>query len=156
MATRTPNPQRVKIHRTYTIEEAASLLSVHRNTVRNWIKDGLPLVDDERPLLILGFELARYLKQKRKRRKRPCGPGELYCFRCRAPRKAAGKRAKLVPRTDTLGALVATCAVCQTQMNRQVNISNLRAVRGDLDISIEEGPLRIGEAKSPILNCDQT
>src|SRR6516162_8070923 len=34
------NPRRVKIHRTYTVEEAARLFGVHKNTVRTWLKTG--------------------------------------------------------------------------------------------------------------------
>ena len=33
------NPNRAKIHRNYTVGEVASLLNIHKNTVRAWIKD---------------------------------------------------------------------------------------------------------------------
>jgi hypothetical protein len=39
---RLPNPRRAKIHRNYTVAEIATLYTVHRNTVREWIKHGLP------------------------------------------------------------------------------------------------------------------
>ena len=45
MGARRPNPKLAKIHRTYTVEEVARLYDVHRNTVRQWIKDGLPSMD---------------------------------------------------------------------------------------------------------------
>ena len=32
------NPRRVKIHRSYTVEEVAMLFRVHKNTVRAWLK----------------------------------------------------------------------------------------------------------------------
>ena len=48
------NARRVKIHRSYAVDEAARLLGVHKNTVRSWIKRGLPTVDNRRPILILG------------------------------------------------------------------------------------------------------
>ena len=32
------NPRRVKLHRNYTVGEAAMLLDVHKNTVRSWLK----------------------------------------------------------------------------------------------------------------------
>jgi len=37
-----PNHRLVKIHRIYTVEDAACCLAVHKNTVRRWIKAGLP------------------------------------------------------------------------------------------------------------------
>ena len=61
MAKRHSNPRLVKIHRSYTVEEAANLLAVHKSTVREWIKRGLPTSDDRRPTIILGRELAAFL-----------------------------------------------------------------------------------------------
>ena len=60
------NPNLVKIHRNYTVEEVANLFSVHKNTVRLWVKDGLATNDDKRPMLILGSDLKSYLQAKRK------------------------------------------------------------------------------------------
>lgn len=48
------NPRRAKLHRSYTAFELAELLDVHKNTVRQWIKAGLPVVDGARPALICG------------------------------------------------------------------------------------------------------
>ena len=38
MGKRHPNPRLIKIHRSYTVEEIAAVLGVHRNTVRQWIR----------------------------------------------------------------------------------------------------------------------
>jgi len=51
-----PNYRRVKTHRSYTVEEIASLLDLHKNSVRTWVKAGLPTCDGQRPMLILGSE----------------------------------------------------------------------------------------------------
>ena len=40
-----PNPNLAKIHRNYTVEEVADLFSVHKNTVRLWVKNGLATND---------------------------------------------------------------------------------------------------------------
>jgi hypothetical protein len=47
--------QRVKLHRSYSVEQAAQGLNVHKNTARRWIKDGLPTVGGRGQTLILGF-----------------------------------------------------------------------------------------------------
>jgi hypothetical protein len=83
VAQRRPNPRLAKIHRSYTVEEAARLLGVYKGTVRQWIKQGLSTCDDRRPLLILGGDLRDFLVKKRTQNKRPCKPGEVYCVRCR-------------------------------------------------------------------------
>ena len=54
MGRRHANPRLVKLHRNYTVEEIARLFGLHKNTVRNWLKEGLALIDGQRPMLILG------------------------------------------------------------------------------------------------------
>jgi len=42
------NPNRVKVHYSYTATELAKRLGVHKNTIRNWTRNGLrPLVADQ-------------------------------------------------------------------------------------------------------------
>jgi hypothetical protein len=107
MRKRHPNPRLVKIHRNYTVEEIASLFRIHKNTARAWVKDGLPTCDGKRPVLILGRDLALYLKARRTKNKRPCQPGEIYCVRCRAVKAPAGDLAEYQSITDTSGNLMA-------------------------------------------------
>jgi excisionase family DNA binding protein len=68
MGKRHPNYRRVKIHRSYAVEQAARRLGVHKNTVRAWIKVGLPTIDDRRPILILGSDLIAFLRARRARK----------------------------------------------------------------------------------------
>src|SRR5216683_7791116 len=87
MGARHPNPRLVKIHRNYTVEEIALRFGVHKNTVREWVKRGLPTVaDKKRPMLILGADLAAFLQARRAKNKRTCQAGEIYCVRCRSPK----------------------------------------------------------------------
>jgi surfactin synthase thioesterase subunit len=93
MATRHPNYRLAKIHHNYMMQEIAKLFGVHRNTVREWVKRGLPTLDRKRPMLILGRDLAAFLKARRLKNKRKCQPGEIYCVRCRTPKNPAGDMA---------------------------------------------------------------
>lgn len=56
--------QKVKSNQTYTVEEAADVLTVTQQTVRTWIKAGLPALCARRPLLILGFEMRIFLQAR--------------------------------------------------------------------------------------------
>jgi hypothetical protein len=99
----------------------------------------LPVLDDKRPMLILGPELAVFLKTRRIKNKQSCQPGEMYCFRCRAPKMAAGDMADYLPQTEKLGMLKAICPDCHTMMNRRVSIAKLGQVRGKLAITFPLG-----------------
>src|SRR6478735_5376453 len=46
---RRANGRRVKIHLSYSIEEAARCVGVHKNTVRRWLSSGLSAIDARRP-----------------------------------------------------------------------------------------------------------
>jgi hypothetical protein len=154
MGTRRPNPRLAKIHRNYTVEEVAHLYDIHRNTVREWIKRGLMTVHDKRPTLILGRDLAAFLKAKRVKNKRPCRPGELYCVRCRVPKIPAGNMADYQPITETLGNLIGICPDCDLMMYRRVNLTKLEQVRGSLDITITQARRHIVEIDQPSVNSD--
>jgi hypothetical protein len=138
MRRRRPNHRLVKIHRNYTVEETSRLLGIHKNTVRTWINAGLPVCDDMRPQLILGRELVSFLQSRRAKKKRPCAPGEMYCFRCRVPRTPAGEMADFVQKTDALGNLVGICPQCSAMMYRRASVAKLPAIREKLDITIVE------------------
>jgi hypothetical protein len=154
MGKRHPNHRRVKIHRSYTVEEIARMLSAHKNTVRAWVKAGLPTCDEKRPMLILGQHLASFLQSRRARYKQTCRPGEIYCVRCRGPKAPAGEMADYVPLTKIIGNLVAICPDCSSIMNRRVNLAKLAQVRGKMDIKFPQALQRIGESNRPSVNSD--
>jgi hypothetical protein len=147
MRKRYPNHRRVKIHRSYTVEEIASLLTTHKNTVRAWMKAGLSTCDTKRPMLISGHQLAAFLKARRAKDKHPCQPGEIYCVRCRAPKVPAGDMADYLPVTEKLGNLKGICPDCNSIMNRRVSLNKLESVRGKMDIRFTQAVRRLSESK---------
>jgi hypothetical protein len=80
MKKRLYNPKRAKTKRNYTVGEIADLYDVHKITVRAWIKAGLPTLNDQRPMLILGGDLAAFHQARRAKNKQKCKPGEMYCL----------------------------------------------------------------------------
>ena len=154
MRKRRPNYRLVKIHRNYTVEEAARLLGTHKNTVRTWVKAGLPTCDSTRPTLILGRELAAYLQARRTKNKRPCQPGEIYCVRCRAPKRPAGDMAEYQPTSPSLGNLIGICPNCEGMIYRRANRAKLPEIRGNLDITFSEAERRVSESEPSSVNSD--
>ena len=154
MGKRYPNPRLVKIHRSYTVEEIARLLGKHKNTVHNWVKEGLATIDDRRPMLILGPDLVEFIKKRRAKNKQSCKPGQLYCVRCRAPKFPWGNMADYEPVTEKFGNLTAICPDCELNINRRVSLARIWEVCGNLDISFPKELRHIVERTKPSVNSD--
>ena len=154
MKKRLHNPNLAKIHRSYTVEEAADLYGVYKGTVRAWIKAGLPVLNDKRPMLILGSCLNAFHQARRTKNKQKCQPGEIYCVRCRAPKAPAGNMADYRIITEKIGNLVAICPDCDKIINRRVSLAKLELVSGNLDISMPQALQRLTDSNQPSVNSD--
>ena len=146
MGSRRHNPRRAKSHFSYTLAETAELYDVHRQTVRHWLKSGLEPLDNRRPVLIHGAELNRFHSERRTARKRPCGPGQLYCLGCKEPRHPAGSVADYVPGSGTSGVLIGICPECESLMRQNVNAARLRTFQALLSVTTRPDAEPIGES----------
>ena len=135
---RHPNPNLAKIHYSYTVEEVAGLFAVYKGTVRNWVKIGLQAINDIRPMLIHGQDLRAFLQAQRVKNKRKCQLGEMYCFKCRAPKAPAIGMVDYEPKTATMGNLIGMCPDCGTIMNRRASMAKLEQFRGHMDITLPQ------------------
>ena len=132
------NPKRAKVNRSYTVAEVARLYGVHHQTVRNWLKAGLPALTETRPHLILGRALGEFLSARRKQAKQPCGVGQLYCVRCRVPRCPAGDMLDYMPVTLLRGNLQGICPTCDALMNRRVRLAKIEVVKGRCEVAFPQ------------------
>ena len=122
--------------------------------MRNWVKNSLAIIDNKRPMLMLGNDLVKFLQKRRTKNKQTCKPGELYCVRCRVPRPAAEDMAEYSPVNEKTGNLVAICPACDAIMNRRVNLAKIGEVSGDIDITFPEDLRHIVKRAGPSVNSD--
>lgn len=139
------NPRLVKIHRSYTVHDAARRLNVGRRTVWRWIKAGMKCCDDQRPYLIRGQDMRDFLQSRQTARRRTCQPGQIYCVACREPVTPWGNMVDYLPRTEVAGDLVGLCPQCERQIFRRVNVARMSEIRGDLEVTIPKAGARIGD-----------
>lgn len=131
-----PDRRHVRIRRTYSVPEVAALLEVHINTVRRWMKNGLASIDGRSPTLIHGAELRRYLEVRAKGRKQECGPDEMYCLSCRAPRRPILGSVHVADLNDKTVRLNGACCSCGGKICRAGSASRLQ------EYSASFGPLQ--------------
>jgi excisionase family DNA binding protein len=133
----------IKLHRTYTVEEAAIVTGCAKGTIRRWIRAGaLPALTDQKPHLILGGDLLDYLKARAARGPR-LKPHECYCLKCRAPREPALGMAEYKYLTPTTGNLRALCSTCTTLMHKAVGLDTLRSLVSVLDVTMPQATKHI-------------
>ncbi len=124
-----PNSRAIRAARTYTIEEAAIVLSVSVGTVRAWVKAGLPIMSKARPYLILGDALRSFLDARRSSGKARLQPDQLYCLRCKAGRRPAGLLVDVFPKNPKTARLFGFCEVCGGNCNRMISLSQIDEIR---------------------------
>jgi hypothetical protein len=120
---------RVKANRSYTVEELADTAGVTPQTVRNWIKQGLPALTEQRPFLVLGWACKEFLARATSARRRPLELGEFFCLGCKCPRGAAMRMADYEPLSPGRGLLRAFCEVCERTCTRLIGAATLPAWR---------------------------
>jgi hypothetical protein len=146
------NPNRVKVHYSYTATELAKRLGVHKNTIRNWTRNGLrPLAG--RPILFHGGSVRDFLAASNANRRKPCLPGTFYCFRCRERRPPALGMVDFIDRSVGAGNLTAVCESCGAIMNRRARRDTLATVMPGLEVQMREAPSTLSGSLLPSLNC---
>lgn len=154
MPARRVNPNVVKLHFSYSVGELTTCCGVHKNTVRNWQRDGLEPIDKARPALFQGATVRAFLRQRNASRKRPCPPGTLFCLRCREPRRPALGMIEYRPLKPASGDLCAICEACEAIMHRRVRKADLAKTMPGLAVQIAQGQQRLDGRTAPSLNCD--
>ena len=105
--------RRIKTHRQYTYDQAATALGVSLQTVRGWRGAGLPVLTAKIPHLIIGAELKAFLDRRSTKSKLTLSLDQFRCMRCGGPVAAYGGMVDYTPLTPTRGVLSTLCAGCE-------------------------------------------
>ncbi|MGC3938144.1 helix-turn-helix domain-containing protein [Roseobacter sp. EG26] len=121
------NPMAVKSVLTYDVSEAAKALGKSSATIRNWVKDGLPVMSSKKPLLISGLALREYLRAKYRDQKSPLASDELYCPSCRKGRRPVAMAVEVCSNSPKTTRLLGTCSHCDAYASRIISKSKADA-----------------------------
>jgi len=119
------DPRRLRSAQTYSVPELARALSVSTGTVRGWIRQGLPVLNMQRPTLIVGSEAKNFLSERRQAKKRPLLPDEVYCLSCKEPRKFFDNLVQLEQVPGKSARITGFCATCEGLASRVVGAAQI-------------------------------
>jgi hypothetical protein len=149
---RTYNTRRIKSNYCYSLHEITELFSIHISSVRNWIKEGLPLIDTSRPYMVHGTDLITFIKKRQTKRKRPCKENEFFCLKCRAARTCLNNTIDLRIKSPTKVQLSGKCTICETSMYRAGSVKKIAEYQKLFSIQKIQGR-HIIERSHPTLMC---
>lgn len=119
------NAERIRQNRSYDRREISKVLDVHKNTISHWVRDGLRPIDNQRPELFHGSELARFIKLRQQKHKSACAENEMYCLKCRAPRKTIDGSVSIDNPNAKTANLVGKCSICSATINRRISVTKI-------------------------------
>ncbi|MHA7859444.1 MAG: helix-turn-helix domain-containing protein [Henriciella sp.] len=142
----------LKIHRNYTVEEAARVLGVCRATVRRWVKnERVPVIDDRKPLLMLGRDLIAFGKARREP-KQKCGIDQAYCMSCRAPKDAAFGQMEIIQADSKTANVRMQCQTCMSLMHKRFAWRDFPRISPLARVSASQAHRHLTETYAPRLN----
>ena len=149
---RTYNTRRIKRNYPYYLQEIAELFDIHKNSVRNWVKSGLPLVDQIRPHMVHGSALIAFLNERQSKRKHRCLTHEFFCFKCRQPRPLWERLADITITSATRLQLSGICNTCNTQVFKAGSVAKIPEYTKTFNLQKVQGR-HIIEHSNPNLMC---
>ena len=130
-----PSAKKIKAARSYTIPEVAEVLGCTTRTVRSWAGMGLRVLTENRPFLIVGDDLKKFLAAKSASKKVKLAPNELFCLSCKAPRQPLGMMTDEIRQSANISRLVGLCQVCGGTCNRMIGTRALPEFARIFDIA---------------------
>jgi len=131
--------RRIKKNRQYTYEDAADALGVTAQTVRAWREEGLIVLTSCIPHIIMGFALKEFIVNRTANARQSLEEDEVFCMRCKAPRKPFGMMADYVAINANRGRLVTLCECCEGRCVRLVSASAVARLSTKMDIAMNGG-----------------
>ena len=133
-----------------------------REAVRSTQEHGARLAEDRAPAdrsaatrsSSWGGSSRAFSMRAAERRRQRCRPGELYCFRCRAPRASAAQHGRLSADHGEFGQSEGyLCGLRHPHVPPGL-IRKLATAAGDLQVALPQAQQRIVEGADPSVNCD--
>ena len=131
MAKRIYPHNRIRYWYTYEIDEICALyadFSLHPQTVRKWVKQGLQTIDKGKPTLIYGYGLIQYLRKKNTANKTQTAFNEMFCMSCQDARPILRNEIAVEQKARFLK-VQGVCLTCKANMFKNYKMQDLLNLR---------------------------
>lgn len=147
------NLHRIKSTQTYSLEEIAICLGVHKNTPIRWLKMELKRIDDERPYLVYGQVLIDFLRNKQEKQRQKCRPHEIFCVKCKTSQIPENSTVTIEIYNSKKLMIKGRCSCCGSNINKVGSVEKLPVYEKLFKIK-EVHDRRISACKSSISMCN--
>lgn len=166
MGKRIYSTKKIKYWWAYDVEEIADLLSVTPKTIGTWIKQGLPTMANGKPVLIYGYRLREFIKERNQSNKKLTAFKEMFCMKCKDARKPYKNQVAIELVNNNTLLVKAVCTSCKSKMNKGYKLDDLPKLKrtfATVEVSrlydTEYPPLKVNllvDDKSKEMNLKQT
>ena len=148
------NWRRIKKHFSYDVVQAAKTAECSIATIRNWIKEGLQVMADQKPYLIDGHDLRDFARQKSEAQKWPKpetnAPWNYFvCFRCKGYRKPYLLIVDYVPISRDKGRLTSICEACDGTIVKFCKADQIPKYSTTLHVTHQSGATTLTDPETP-------
>ncbi|WP_299723305.1 helix-turn-helix domain-containing protein [uncultured Tateyamaria sp.] len=116
---------RAKKHWVYSVEDLMLSYGVTRNTISNWVNEGLMPSNSRRPYVFRGAAVQDFLQRRLERRQVKLSLCEFYCFTCKVPVTPIKFDREPLATKSGAQVLQATCPRCKRTVTKFGNLEEL-------------------------------
>jgi integrase len=124
---------RPKKYFVYTVDGLIRLFGIHRNTVSNWVAEGLRTSDTLQPHVFNGIEVKRFHRARRLNSTAKLRIGELNCFRCKKRGFPNPSSVSVLPSKHGFLGVWGACPNCGCVVTKRVNETNCDKIQNCVD-----------------------
>lgn len=126
---KTFNPNLIRADLSYSVNDLAIALKIHKGTVLTWHKEGLPVIDKSKPYLFHGKDLRGFIKARQNKRKHKCAENELFCFKCHQVRLSKNNTVNIRIKDEKHLNISGICAVCGCPLNKAGSLNAIEKIK---------------------------
>ncbi len=135
------NLRLIKQRESYSLKQISELLNVHIRTVQTWKQEGLNIINQDKPYLVMGYDLKEFLSKRNDKRKIKLQSNEFYCTKCREAVRSTDNQVWFECSGRNIGkqgfkeiVIKGICEFCNTKINRFSHSGLIDSIQNSFEV----------------------